>query len=468
MSEALHSAAEPSIFRALADYASGLKFEELPSSVVQRVNLCVMDLIASTYAALGGRTAEALRDYAIAVNPSPQATLWGSELRVGAIEAATANGATAYEAEFDDGNSLGGHWGSSGIPAILALAERDEISAQDVIVAIVAAYEVANRVSQPFSQGLLARGVHYPGGMGGVAATVGAGRALRLNGELLAAALGFTALLPVAPYFPSYEGADVKNLYSGWPNHCGLHFAMLAKAGYRGSTRLLEGRDGLAKVLGWQGTIDQLKERVLGELGTNCAILATYFKPYPCCRWLHSPVQALLQLLNDRLLTGSEIIGIEVEAPAFVGRMYFDVGPFVSATQARYSVPYALAAALCHGRLGQREYEAPVLDEAEVQALANRTTFVTAPDLDEAFPTSFSSRIRVTTVDGQVHAGRSALPWSAESPPTFTQLAAKFRAIMAPLCGDAVTNEWLNYFEEGLQADATLQRFYDLLRRSVV
>ncbi|WP_438998586.1 MmgE/PrpD family protein [Variovorax beijingensis] len=456
------------IFRALADYACGLRFEKLPPTVLQRANLCVMDLLASTYAAVAGRGAQALRAYAEAVNPAPQATLWGSGLRVGAIEAATANGATAYEAEYDDGNTLGGHWGSSSIPAILALAERDGVGAQQVLVAIVAAYEVGNRISQPFSRGLLARGVHYPGGMGGVAATAGAGRMMGLDAERLAAALGFACLLPVAPYFPSYEGSDAKNLYSGWPNHCGLHFAALAQAGYRGSPQLLEGRDGLAHVLGWEGSSEELRQRVLDGLDNRHAILDTYFKPYPCCRWIHAPVQALLDLVTAHNIPVTEIAAIEVAAPAFVGRMYFDAGPFLNATQARYSAPYALAAAALYGRLGQPEFEGRILGDAAVHALARRVSFAPAADLEQAFPPAFSARVRVTTREGRVYGGKSVLPWGPEAPPEFAELAVKFRGIMGPLCSNPVTDDWLAYFEAGLQADADLHGFFGLLRRSVV
>ena len=468
MTTRIPTGADAGIFRALADHACGMQFADLAPAVLQRANLCVMDLLASTYAALTGRGAQALSAYASAVNPAPQATLWGSSLRVGAIEAATVNGATAYEAEYDDGNTLGGHWGSSSIPAILALAERDGASAQQVLVAIVAAYEVGDRISQPFSRGLLARGVHYPGGMGGVAATVGAGRMMGLDAQRMAAALGFTCLLPVAPYFPGYEGSDAKNLYSGWPNHCGLHFAALAQAGYRGSPQLLEGRDGLAHVFGWQGSGEELRNRVLEGLGTRYAILNTYFKPYPCCRWIHAPVRALLDLVDAHAILAADIAAIEVAAPAFVDRMYFDAGPFRNATQARYSVPYALGAAALHGRLGQSQFETRVLGDAAVQALAARVHFTPDADLEQAFPSAFNARVSVTTRDGTVHGGQSALPWGPQAPPGFADLAGKFRGIMAPLCGDAIVDEWMGYFEAGMQADADLHGFFGLLRRSVV
>jgi len=456
------------LLRPLAAYAAGLRVEALPPEVVARANLCVMDLIGSTYAALGGRGAQALARYAAAVNPTPQATLWGTRQKAGAIEVATANGANAYEAEYDDGNTLGGHWGSSAIPAILALAERDGRGAQDVLPAIVAAYEIGDRVSRVVSRGLLARGVHYPGALGGVGATAGAGRMLRLDEEDLSAALGFTCLLPVAPYFPGYEGADAKNLYSGWPNHCGLHFTALAASGYRGSPQLLEGRDGLAHVLGWQGSAPDLEARLLNGLGERHAILDTYFKPYPCCRWIHAPVRALLDMLRQGPVAADAIERIEVAAPAFLGRMYFDAGPFTGPTQGKYSVPFCLAAAALRGELGQAEFAPAALADPRIHALARRVTFVEAPDLEQAFPPDFSVRVTVRAADGRTSTGRGTLPWGPQQPPGFADLAAKFRAIMEPLCGPALAGTWMDYFASGLEADPSLDVFFRLLRESVV
>ncbi|MCR0985593.1 hypothetical protein [Roseomonas populi] len=76
---------------------------------------------------------------------------------------------------------------------------------------------------------------------------------MRLNAATLAATHGHASLLPVAPYHPAFCGSEGQNLYAGWPNLSGLHFAALARAGYGGLPDLLEAPNGLAQALGWTG-----------------------------------------------------------------------------------------------------------------------------------------------------------------------------------------------------------------------
>lgn len=455
------------VFTELAGFVQGLSLKALPESVVERVNLVLMDLIASTWAALGGSGSRSLWRYALAINPRPEASLWGTPHKVGLAEAAMVNGALGYEAEFDDGNSLGGHWGSSSIPAILALTQRDGASAAEAVVAIVSAYETGNRVSRLVSHGLLTRGIHFPGVMGAIAAIAGCGRIMGLNREALAGALGHAALLPVAPYLPGHVGADTKNLYSGWPNHCGIHFTALAQAGYMGPANLLEGRDGLAQALGWPGRPQALAPAALKGLGHDWAISDTYFKAYPCCRWLHAPVRGVLALLHDHSLSPEEIESIEVRGPAFLS-MYATGEPCSSTHQGKYSLSHCVAAATLRGRLGQAEFMAEVLEDRTLANLAKRVKFATDAQLETQFPASFSTRVEMTTFDGRRLSTQATAPWGPAEPPDFNALAGKFLPIMGQACGEPVAREWLAWFERGLLADPSLTEFFDLLQRSTV
>lgn len=455
------------IFAALSGFVNDLTLEALPVSVVRRVDLVVMDLIGSTWSVLGGRGARALWRYARTMNPSPEATLWGTQHKVAVAEAATTNGALGYEAEFDDGNSLGGHWGSSSIPAILALAQRNGASAAEVVLAIVAAYEVGNRVSRLVAKGLLDRGIHFPGTMGALAAIAGAGRIMRLDRDTLAGALGHAALLPVAPYFPGHVGADTKNLYSGWPNHCGIHFTALAQAGYLGPDGLLEGRDGLASALGWQGKPEELAALALGGLGQNWAISETYFKAYPCCRWLQAPVQGVLDLMASNDLSPFDVADIRVLGPAFLA-MYATGEPCTLPIQGKYSLSYCVAAAAVRGALGQAEFEQAALSDPVIAEVSQRVEFGVDAQLEAQFPGRYSTIVELVLRDGRRLRSQNVPPWGPDNPPDLDALAGKFMPIMRKACSDALANDWLALFRRGLLADSHLAMFFELLQRSVV
>lgn len=457
----------PAIFSSLADFVCGLTLDDVPTAVARRADLVVMDLIGSTWSVLGGPGSQSLWRYAQAMNPAPQATLWGTPHKVAVAEAATVNGALGYEAEFDDGNTLGGHWGSSSIPAILALAERDGASAQDVVLAIVAAYEVGNRVSRLVSRGLLERGIHFPGTMGAIAAIAGAGRVLRLDRDTLAAALGHAALLPVAPYFPGHVGADTKNLYSGWPNHCGIHFTALAQVGYLGAADVLEGRDGLVAALGRQATPEALAAEALDGLGTNWAISQTYFKAYPCCRWLQAPVRGVLDQMRRHAIDPLELDSVRVRGPNFLA-MYAKGEPCVRPIQGKYSLAYCVAAAAARGALGQTEFEQAALEDPLIAELSQRVEFCVDPPLQAQFPAHYATVVELHLRDGRQFESRDVPPWGPDAPPDLDELAGKFMPILQKACGDATAKAWLSWFRGGLLADPTLGNFFGLLRRSVV
>lgn len=453
-------------FLELAKFVHDLEIGCIPEAVIRRVDYVLMDLIASTYASLGGDGSRSLWRYATQIGNREEATLWGTSKKVSVTEAATVNGSIAYEAEFDDGNSMGGHWGSSSIPAIVALAERQASSAEDFLVSIVAAYEIGNRISSALSKPMLDKGIHFPGAMGSLAAIAGTGRILRRSPAVIAGALGLASLSPLAPYYPSLIGSVSKNLYSGWANHCGIHYVELASAGYCGPANLLEGRDGLAQALGWTEGSAELRRRVLHGLGVNFAIADTYFKPFPCCRWLHAPIQAIQEIRERFGLNALDIQSICVKGPGFLN-MYMGDEPSTGG-QAKYSLPYCVAAAVMHENLGQAHFLDAALADGSTNTLARAVRFEKDPALDQRFPHDFSTFVEVALKNGTLYQSQSRPKWGKDNPPSFDELAGKFERIMTQRCGAGLAQEWLSYFKRGILADPDMSAFFALLHASKV
>ena len=75
--------------------------------------------------------------------------LIGTDYRTNALDAGLANGVASHALDYDDGNSLmGGHPSTMLVPAILALAEELDASAEDAVVAYAAGYEVIIHLSR--------------------------------------------------------------------------------------------------------------------------------------------------------------------------------------------------------------------------------------------------------------------------------------------------------------------------------
>ena len=76
-------------------------------------------------------------------------------------------------------------------------------------------------------------------------------------------------------------------------------------------------------------------------------------KPYPCCRWAHRPLDALLALMRANGVRPDDVESIECEVGAQVSKvMTYQVAR--TELQAKFCLPYCLAVAVCDGRSGHR------------------------------------------------------------------------------------------------------------------
>src|SRR5688572_3349208 len=86
----------------LADFAAGLRFDDIPGPVIEHVKLALVDLAGC---ALYGSTLPWTRlahQYVLSEQAVPASVLWGTMHRSSPTLAALANGTAAHAAEIDD------------------------------------------------------------------------------------------------------------------------------------------------------------------------------------------------------------------------------------------------------------------------------------------------------------------------------------------------------------------------------
>ena len=127
----------------LAEFIAGLRFEDIPGSVVERVKLLTLDAIGCGLLGAGMPWSERLRATLEQIEGPGDALVWGTDLRFSAPSAAMANGTSVHGFELDD-VSHGGHHGSVVLTAGLAIADhRGGVSGRELITAMVAGVEAA-------------------------------------------------------------------------------------------------------------------------------------------------------------------------------------------------------------------------------------------------------------------------------------------------------------------------------------
>ncbi len=380
----------------LASFITGLKYQSLPSEVIQKAKHCLMDTLGAALA--GSKTQEAVLAKRVAQNLSQkkEATLITGKGKIGVLEAALANGIMAHALELDDGNRYAlGHPGVPTIPAVLALAEKEKKGGKEVIPAIVAGYEVFGRVGAGGNPSHFNRGFHTTGTVGTFAASAAAGRLLNLSESKMVSALGIGGSQSAGLFAFMGDGTMTKTLHAGKAAMNGILAAYLAKEGFTGPAYILEDKRGFYKAFADASNPD----RVVEGLGQKYEIMNTYVKYHASCRHSHAPVDAILDIRNRTGLRPEEIEKVKIYTYTIAAKL-IDGKDVSTPISGKMSMPYASAVALMSGRVGLGEFKPKVMSDPAVLALMQKIDVFPDPEMDKLIPHHRAARAEIFMKDG--------------------------------------------------------------------
>jgi 2-methylcitrate dehydratase PrpD len=296
--------------RALADYSSGLRFEDIPGDVRTIVKHCVLDWLGVTLAGSREDAGRIVREEALEQGGAPQATIIGDGARTGVGQAALVNGTASHALDYDDVHfAFLGHPTVTVLPAVLALAERDACNGRELITAFVAGVEVGSRVGEYVTEAHYARGHHATGTLGTFAAAAGAARMLALDAEACATSLGIAATQAAA--LKSMFGTMCKPLHAGKAAASGQYAALLAKRGFTSRGDGIECSQGFADT---QSPVAE-PEGALEGFGERFHCRDFLFKYHAACYGTHSSIEALARLKAAHGIDSSAVDKVEIRVP---------------------------------------------------------------------------------------------------------------------------------------------------------
>lgn len=427
----------PFAAQVLSEYASALRFEQLPEPVVRRAKDCLIDAIgAAVYGREVAAGQAAMRDSAAAA-PGPCAII-GSARRVAPEAAAFAGGVLAHAAELDSLRQPGSgvHPGAALVPAALAAAQMSRASGAELLSALVAGIEVLFRIGNATQHSAEARGFHAPGLTGPFGAAIVAGRLAGLNADELCRALGIAGSLGggLLEFAKSGDGGLVKRIHLGRAAEAGVTAVRLVKAGFDGPSSVLEGEYGFLHAYCERADATRLTE----GLGEQYETLTLCIKRYACHIVAHTPVFAAQRLRAEHGIDAQRgdarrIAAIRIEGAARLAANH-DIKTPRDQVLAQYSVPYCVAAALLHDAGDPATFGPLLLDDPHVHALAQRIEIVPTD------ATGLATLTRITLADGASYQQAQAdFPGCPSDPLTREQLRAKFMCVTRRLGDDAAT-----------------------------
>lgn len=384
---------------ALADFVARLKYEDLPHTVVQQAKRILMDAIGCALAAYKEdvRKTTIVGNIVTQIGGVQQATVLGGEKSHASI-VALANGMLINATDNDDTHKRALlHMGSILVPSALATTEARSGSGRDLLVAIVAGYEVAARVGMAVMPSHY-RFWHSTATNGTFGAAASAAKAFGLDTKKTCMALGFagTQAAGLNTFFES--GDDSKSFHPGKASMNGILAAMMAEAEATSPPDVL----GHAKGYLAAYSLDPKPAALTAGLGDKWEILENGFKPYPSILASHSPIGASIQIASRDQPDVDQIRSVTVNTYATV-KSHFSSKDVSNTMSARLSVPYCVAAALVDGEITQKQFAPDRFNDPTIRSLLEKTEIVVDPDLAPLYPEKFPAHVVVMMNDGRVY-----------------------------------------------------------------
>jgi 2-methylcitrate dehydratase PrpD len=402
----------------------------LPAPVVAEAERSVLDWLASALAGSLEPPARFAQKVIARMGASRDATVFNAG-RSSAAGAALANGVASHILELDDIHKASTvHAAAAVIPAALAIAEREHADGRAFLRAVVLGYEAALRIGQAVNPSHY-RFWHPTGTAATFGAAAAAGSLLKLNAQQMLDALGSAGTQAAGLWEFNADGAMSKHLHSGKAAFNGVLSADLAREGFTGATRILEGERGFFRAM----SESHDAARVTDGLGERWKILENCYKLHSCCGHIHTAIDAALDIRDQPCFAVDRVSKIDIETYGPGWEIVKEQNPRTP-YQAKFSLAYCVAAALLEGAIGLDQFSPDRFSEPGVQrtgiaTLIGRTRVKVAEDLTAKYPDAWPARLAVTLDDGTVLRHAADFPrGNPENPVPISVIEEKFVSLV--------------------------------------
>jgi len=388
----------------LADLCANVSIEKLTTEVIHKAKLCVLDFIANVYGSSDLDPVKSIAEYIHSLGAGDKATALGWGFKTNVHNAAFINGTAAEAIEAQDGFRFGGnHPGVAVIPATLAVAEDMGLGGKEVIEAIIAGYEAANRVAHAMHPGHTLSGFLPTGTCGTFGAAAAAARLKGIGTEGMLNTLGIAGyIIPISMAEQLMGGYTIKIVQGGQAARAGITAADLAALGITGERNVLEGSDLNGGFTQITTKIEAKLDKIHEDLGKHFSIMDVYFKPYTACRHTHGAIQATLELIKAEFFDIEEIEKIDVFtygiALIAVGKGITEKDTFVSA---QFSIPYCVSACLIDREMGPGQLHTSRIMDPSIIDLSRKVEVNMDDELDRMHPDFTSTRVEIYLKGGR-------------------------------------------------------------------
>jgi 2-methylcitrate dehydratase PrpD len=372
-----------SLSEKIADHVAGFDAGRLTDATIHAAKRALLDGLGVMLAASGtSPEVETFVRYAQSGGQGNSSIL-GRGVTTSASLAALANGAMAHALDFEDAfDAAPSHPNASLLPALLAvLQEKGGASGREVLAAVAVGCDLVCRLGLSLRREMEAGGWYPPPILGVFGATAAVARLRGLSSRETLDALSLALCQASCPGEIKYSRETViRAVREALPAEAAVRATALAALGVRGFDTPFEGKGGFFRLYA-EGRYDPAV--LLDGLGEHFWIEQLSFKKWPACRGTHAYIEAVQTLraahgfapddIVEIVATGGEVQVMLVEpaarkqAPA-------------TAIDAKFSIPFTIAAALIDPEVTLDSYDAASLADPRKRAQAAKVRFERHPD----------------------------------------------------------------------------------------
>lgn len=334
-----------------AEFVADLRYEDLPGKVTGYTKELLLDTLGCGVAGVTSDKGKwgigfARRCY----GGQREATVLGYGDRLSVMGAAFANAELINGLDFE---AAGLHVPPYVLPGVFALAEAENRSGKDVILASALALEVGTRIARGLIQQPKVVEAGKESGISPVfgpcsavfGAAAGAAKTAGFGRHETAHAMGMAGVLsPVPSQASMHRDLPVnsgKYLMAGWGAQTGITATELIRAGHRGNLQVLDSEFGYWRFTGQAGWD---REKALGGLGEKWEFLTTTpYKRFPCCGMMHGGLECLHDLIAEAGLKPEEIESIHLRLDPTSSEAMFQNQKLDNQIDTQFSVRYNMA-----------------------------------------------------------------------------------------------------------------------------
>jgi len=429
----------------LANEAKSLTFRELPPEVIHQVKRSLIDTIGLGFGGYLSEPSNILQSVIREANGPAESTIFVNGLKASCLDATLANGLMVrYNNMFDRAfltkdslNPAGSNCES--IPALLAVGERQHSSGQDVIVAIVLAYELLNKIFDSLggdNKILDSRGWTHETMRTPCAMALVTGRLLGLNEEQMAHALALAGCFHLELRILNSgenELTMARSLRFAYGAYGGIHGAMLARKGFKGPLDVFEGRHGIDEVVaGGKMDLEKLKQP-----RKAWTILYTQMSNLGVGVHMHGLIEATLKVVREHDIKAKDVANVRITTNSTTHRI------LANPTTRRYpknketadhSSYYCAAVSILDRAIGLEQFSDEKLQDIRVKELMDKVQIESDPKLDAYYNPGI---VEISTYDSKKYTGTVLHPkGGAMNPMTDADIEEKFRSAAAKFMGE--------------------------------